>query len=218
MPDIFVAPELEDYIILIDMGHGGMIDGEYVTPGKRSPVWDDSSQYFEGVGNREIGKKVLTHLHSWNIKARLLLDTEEDTPIVTRVNLVNDITRKYKKKRVLLVSIHSDAFDEESAHGWSVYTSPGDTGLSDKAATIAYLSMVDQFPGEKFRVDMSDGDADKEARFAMINKTICPSVLIENFFMTNKRECQEILMTEEGQDKIAIGIALFINKYVKKHL
>ena len=45
-------------IVILDAGHGGMIDGEYQTAGKRSPIWDDGSQYFEGVGNREIVSKL----------------------------------------------------------------------------------------------------------------------------------------------------------------
>ena len=41
-------------VILLDAGHGGIIDGEYQTSGKRSPKWGDGSQYFEGKGNRQI--------------------------------------------------------------------------------------------------------------------------------------------------------------------
>ena len=39
-------------IVLLDNGHGGIINGEYQTPGKRSPVWADGSQLFEGEFNR----------------------------------------------------------------------------------------------------------------------------------------------------------------------
>ena len=41
-------------VILLDAGHGGIIDGKYQTSGKRSPKWKDGTQYFEGVGNRQI--------------------------------------------------------------------------------------------------------------------------------------------------------------------
>ncbi len=48
--------------VILDAGHGGMIDGEYQTSGKRSPIWNDGSQYFEGVGNRQIVSKLTAKL------------------------------------------------------------------------------------------------------------------------------------------------------------
>ena len=216
MPDIYVKENIEDYLILLDAGHGGIINGEYVTPGKRA--YHDGIPYYEGVGNRIIRDKIAEILKDWNINYEYVDNTENDISLVERVKRINNIARKYKNKRVLLVSIHSDAFSDPSAHGWSVYTSVGDTGLADKAATLAYLRIIDQFPEEKMRIDMSDGDPDKESQFYILKYTNCPAVLTENFFMTNPKECKEILMTEEGQNKIAIAHALFINDYIKKYL
>ena len=34
--------------IILDAGHGGMINGKYQTKGKRSPVWEDGSVLYEG--------------------------------------------------------------------------------------------------------------------------------------------------------------------------
>jgi len=48
----------QKFIYLLDAGHGGLIDGKYTTAGKRSPIWDDDSVYYEGVGNRDIRKKL----------------------------------------------------------------------------------------------------------------------------------------------------------------
>ena len=52
------------------------------------------------------------------------------------------------------------------------------------------------------RTDYSDGDKDKEANFYVLKNTICPAVLTENFFMTNKEECK-LLLSKEGRDRIA---------------
>jgi len=220
MPDIYVNKKevRKDYVILLDAGHGGIIDGKYVTAGKRSPIWDDGSIYYEGVGNRKLRDKIAQHLDAWGINYEYVDNTQKDVGLKERVKRINEVSKTYGRKRTLLVSIHSDAFKLNKGQGWSVYTSVGDTGLADKAATLAYLSMVDQFKDQKFRVDMSDGDADKEAHFYIIEKTICPAVLTENFFMTHEKDCREILMTEDGQDKIAIGHALFISNYIKKYL
>ena len=54
---------MSKFIWLLDSGHGGLDPdtGKYVTPGKRSPVWNDGSQYFEGVGNRDIVRRILNN-------------------------------------------------------------------------------------------------------------------------------------------------------------
>ena len=65
-------------IVILDAGHGGMIDGEYQTPGKRSPIWDDGSQYFEGVGNREIVSKLTDKLTEKGIEVFNANPTEKD--------------------------------------------------------------------------------------------------------------------------------------------
>lgn len=49
-------------IVLLDNGHGGLINGEYQTPGKRSPIWDDGSQLFEGELNRAIVARIAESL------------------------------------------------------------------------------------------------------------------------------------------------------------
>ena len=42
------------YIWILDNGHGGIINGVYQTAGKRSPIWADGTQLFEGEFNRAI--------------------------------------------------------------------------------------------------------------------------------------------------------------------
>ena len=62
---------------------------------------------------------------------------------------------------------------------------------------------MDNFPGRKARTDYADGDIDKESNFYILRNTRMPAVLTESFFMTNKNECQTILQTEEGRERIA---------------
>jgi N-acetylmuramoyl-L-alanine amidase len=53
-------------LFLLDNGHGAMVSSEYQTPGKRSPIWTDGSQIFEGEFNRSAVNrivKVQTHLN-----------------------------------------------------------------------------------------------------------------------------------------------------------
>lgn len=194
-----------NYVFLLDPGHGGMIDGIYQTEGKRSPVWEDGTQLFEGVSNRDFILRITKELEARDISYINLVDTEIDTPLKIRTDLANYLysnEQKKKKRKMIYISVHSDAFHKRSARGWSVFTSPGQT-LSDKVAEIVALKWKEHFPKGKLRADESDGDLDKEAKFWVLRKTIMPAILTENFFMTNKHECQEILMNEEGRQKIA---------------
>lgn len=194
-----------NYVWILDSGHGGIIDGVYQTEGKRSPVWDDGTQLFEGESNRDFVRRISKELESRDISYVNLVDTELDTPLKVRTDLANFLNsneRKKGKRQMIYVSIHSDAFDKQSARGWSVYTSPGET-LSDRVADVFGKKWLEEFPKEKLRTDNRDGDIDKEAKFWVLVKTAMPAILTENFFMTNPRECKELLMSEDGRKRIA---------------
>lgn len=181
---------MSKYVWILDAGHGGVINGEYVTSGKRSPIWDDGTQYFEGVGNRNIADKLTQKLRSSNIDVvNIIGKIQEDISLQERCNLANRIYRE--NKNAIFVSIHSNGFTKESANGFSIYTSKGET-KSDKIATVFYEQMIKYFPDHKARKDFTDGDIDKEANFYVLKHTSCPAILIENFFMTNYKECKEL--------------------------
>ena len=193
------------YTWLLDAGHGGInpSTGEYVTAGKRSPVWQkgflNMSQYYEGVGNRQIVDKIAENLDKLNIPYFKIVDSWEDMTLNERVRKANKLQVVFKN--CVYVSIHSNGFTKESANGYSVYTSRGET-KSDKIAEVFIDNMMVNFPQRKLRKDTRDGDKDKEANFYVLKNTTCPAILIENFFMTNYFECQ-LLLTPEFQDKIA---------------
>ena len=190
------------YLWILDNGHGGMIDGVYQTPGKRSPVWPDGTQLFEGEFNRAIVDRLMKKCEANGIDAINLVDTPKDISLTERVNTANRLA-KSSEKPCIYVSIHADAFSDESANGWSVYTSPGTT-KSDDVATILFEKAAREFKGEYMRSDKySDGDVDKEAKFTVLMKTSMPAILSENFFMTNSDNCHKYLLSEEGRDRIA---------------
>ena len=190
------------YLYIFDNGHGGIIDGVYQTAGKRSPIWDDGTQLFEGEFNRAIVKRLMKLCNDANIDCVNLVDTNVDVPLSTRTAQANEIYRNTDKP-CIYISIHANGFTEESANGWSCYTSEGET-QSDSIATILYEKAEAEFPDEYIRKDTySDGDVDKEANFWVLAKTAMPAILSENFFMTNYDNCHKYLMTEEGRDRIA---------------
>lgn len=201
-------------LVLLDAGHGGIIDGCYVTPGKRSPKWSDGSQYFEGVGNRMIRHELVKMLKAEGVRFKLLNEGDKDMPLRERTRLENHYAIKYGPNSVLTISIHSNGFSDPDARGWEAWTSKGNT-YSDVYAQTLYEKIREQFPEAKFRTDKSDGDLDKEKHLHMTDRTIGPCVLSENFFHTNEEECKNILMTKEGRRRIARAHLEMIKEYYK---
>lgn len=194
-------------VYILDPGHGGIDPktGKYVTSGKRSPIWSDGKQYFEGVGNREIVKLIAEGLEKLNISYSFTVCPNDfnDVSLSQRCYLTH-LAIKKKNKPGVLISIHSNGHSNEAANGFEVFTSSGQTA-SDKFADVLFKSFKDEFPELKQRTDTSDGDFDKEAKFTVLTGTRCPAILLESMFHTNERECR-ILMSKEGQQRIANSV------------
>lgn len=190
---------------IIDPGHGGInpLTGIYVTPGKRSPEWEDGTVFYEGVGNREIARILADLLRAQGIDVAFTASPDDwiDWPLKTRVKKAN---RLHKAKPAVLISIHSNASDIPAASGFEVYTSPGES-KSDKIATYWYYHHGAMFPKLKGRRCLGDGDVDKEARFTVLTDTNCPAILVETMFHTNRQDCAT-LQSESGKEKIALAI------------
>jgi len=181
-------------LVLLDNGHGGVVAGVYQTAGKRSPVWDDGSQLFEGEFNRTIVCGIVQALSNMNINYVVITPEYEDISLKERVIRAN----QYDPHESFFISVHSNA---GGGSGFEVFTSPGQT-KSDEIATIMGEEFKRIFPHKKLRADFSDQDLDKEAKFYVLTKTNMPAILTENFFMDNEDECRNILMTKEGRNKI----------------
>lgn len=190
------------YLWLLDAGHGGVINGIPQTAGKRSIDFGEGILY-EGVSNRIILSKVKQILDDSCIHNISITDSEKDTPLSVRINRLNSINRGQPKGKCIGLSFHSDAFDKEQANGWSAFTFFGQT-KSDKVANILYKHA--KKARLKLRTDFSDGDPDKEKNLALCRETDFPFVLIENLFMTNKKDYL-FLKSEKGQNKLARMIA-----------
>ncbi|MDH7911365.1 N-acetylmuramoyl-L-alanine amidase [Winogradskyella sp. SYSU M77433] len=180
-------------LVLLDNGHGGLINGKYETPGKRKD-WGDKGIIYEGEFNRAIVGGIIEQLTYLKIPYVNIAPEYWDVRLETRVKRAN----KYPPNSCFYLSVHSNAGGGE---GSEMFTSPGDT-KSDGIATIFGEEYKSEFPNRKLRTDFSDGDLDKEQRFYVLTKTSMPAVLTENFFMDNYDEFSTILNTREGRQKI----------------
>ena len=183
-------------LVILDAGHGGIINGEYVTAGKRSPIWPDGRQLFEGVFNRFIVDGINKRLSALCIDSVVLVPEQQDTSLTERVKRANEIDGNYKGD-TLLISIHCNA---GGGTGYEVYTYFGQT-QSDVFATHLADAFNRELPNVRLRADMSDGDTDKEANFYILRKTAMPAVLSECLFMDTLKDC-EILMSADGRQSI----------------
>lgn len=232
---------ITDIHVLLDAGHGGMVNGKYVTAGKRSPKWSDLPQLFEGVQNREIVALIKSKLTAANIRFTDIVNSNNDISLKSRSVKANSIYAK--DKSAIYISIHADAaqkryidkactipYDEKihknitvfyykdedhPATGISVYTSPGQT-KSDILAEEVFKSLDAKLGNStKKRTDNTDGDSDKEAGLYVLTATTCPSILCELGFMTNRKEC-ELMQTAKWKEDCAQSIFEGIINYKNK--
>ncbi|SNR14549.1 N-acetylmuramoyl-L-alanine amidase [Tenacibaculum jejuense] len=180
-------------IVLLDNGHGGLINGEYQTPGKRKD-WGNKGIIYEGEFNRAIVSGIAQELTRLKIPYVNITPEYRDVTLETRVNRAN----KYPKNECFYLSIHSNA---GGGHGSEIFTSLGNT-RSDAIATIFGEEYQKEFPNRKLRTDFSDGDLDKEEKFYVLMKTQMPAILTESFFMDNFEEFSTLLNTREGRNRI----------------
>lgn len=197
-------------MVLMDNGHGEN------TPGKRSP----DGKFLEYLYTREVTQEVQRELVKMGIECELLVREFLDVPLSERVRRVNEYCKKYGAKNVVLLSVHVNAAGDGSkwmtGTGIEVWTSNGKT-RSDELAQMFIESAKENHKGMKIRTDYSDGDADKEAQFAVLAKTKCAAVLSENGFMDNKKDV-EYLLSPEGKRAVVMSHVEAIVKYANKYL
>lgn len=192
-------------IILLDKGHGGMINGHYVTSPNKMYKHKDKSIAYEGVINRAVGNKILRMCELEQLSVIDICPTNLDLSLPTRRSIVNLHVGEYGGGNCLLISLHSNAGKGE---GFEIWTSPGKTE-SDKYATRFYQMFNEAFPYTVMRHDYCDGDPDKENLFYMLTRTWCPAILPEWLFFDNYSDWV-ILRDEYYQHKYATMVFEFI--------
>lgn len=195
-------------LVILDNGHGGIIDGKPVTAGKRSP----DGTLIEGVFNRDIVNGIAFELYHLGIPVFMINPEQEDMPLANRVDIANAMHKAQVAMggSSIMISVHGNA---GGGTGFEAYTSYGKT-KADDLASIIYGKFIDEFPDELRRTDYSDNDPDKEYGFFMLRRSMMPAVLTENFFMDTEHDYQ-IMTSPEGRKKIINYHVEAIKEYVK---
>ena len=204
--------------ILIDNGHG------IQTKGKRSP----DGALLEYAYTRDLARQIVTTLKSRGYDSELLVPEDDDIPLSERVRRINEICLTYEPScpaptghpNVILISLHLNAAGDGTkwmnATVWSCYTCKGQTE-SDRLADCLYKAAEQILKSQVIRTDCArDGDPDWEENFYILRHSLCPAVLVEQFFMDNKKDLA-YLISDEGKrnliDVIVGGIRYSLHRY-----
>lgn len=185
-------------VILIDSGHGFIIDGVYQTHGKRSPVWQDGTQLFEGEFNKQIKARLMEMLQRDGIPFVDINPESIDVPLSLRVKRANEYENS------LYISLHANA---GGGTGCEIFTSVNCSNASTAMADYMAAGYKPHFPEERWR-------GIKKRDFYVVKNTNMPAILIESFFMDNEEECKRYLMTSSGRDRIAAWIYTSLINYL----
>ena len=194
--------------IILDNGHG------INTPGKRSP----DGTLIEAIYTRQLVKDLAPELEKLGHTVHILVPEQEDIPLNVRVKRINAICRANGIENTILISIHLNAAGDGSkwmsAIGWSCYTCKGQTE-SDRLADCLYKAAEQILKNQVIRTDYArDGDPDWEENFYILRHSLCPAVLVECFFMDNKKD-QKYLLSNYARESIInsiiYGVLYFTN-------
>lgn len=177
-------------IPIFDNGHAGMINGVYLTPGKRSPELGKGILY-EGAFNRWVVNRLIEKCDRNKIPYFQASPEPSDVPLEQRVKRADEFYSK--EKNAYFLSIHANAGGGNGIEG---FTSKGET-KSDKICEAFLKNIVSKFKNiTPLRKDISDNDLDKEANFYVLTQTKCPAILLELGFMDNKAD-YDLLWSEK---------------------
>ena len=181
-----------DQVVIIDPGHGGLLNGRYTTAPDKMAIHDDFT-FWEGVWTRAVAWSFAMELRTAQRNYVILVPGDKDIYLSQRLALIREIVKSLPKtKKFYVNSIHGNAFGVEAVRGVEVFTSPGET-VSDPLAHV-YFDELKELKW-KMRPGNGLGNPDKEARFAMLTGPEAigvPAILTETGFYTNREQAAEM--------------------------
>ena len=147
-----------------------------------------------------------TKLTSSTMETRLTRNTDILLTLTRRAQIANAM------KADAFVSVHCNAAVNRQAHGFEVFTAPGQN-RGDVLAERIIEEVAKAFPAMRIRVDMLDGDRDKEARFTVLTRAEVPAALVEILFISNPTE-EALLNTPAFQTQMAEAISEGIMRFL----
>jgi len=177
------------FTVFLDAGHGGVVGGRYVTPGKRSPVLETGCGMYEGVFTRWVCGKVAALENTPGIEI-IYDDYDYDKSIGDRVHRINALYRQPD----LVVSVHANAFGgggwEDSVYGPRVLVAQSKPRNAYKAA----VATLEVFAGYSTSISYPVPRTSPR-KLGILESTKPPAILVECGFMTSKDDCHRMIFS-----------------------
>lgn len=176
---------MKKLVVILDPAHGNDVAG------KRSP----DNTHFEYIWSRCISTLISQKLKAKGFRVEYTSTEIKEIGLSKRKQNANNIRIDAGEVKFLL-SIHNNASTIEGwgkAKGFEIYTHIGKSN-SDIFADIIMEKLMKAFPKEDgylHRLDLSDGDYDKENNFTVLMGSYS-AVLLEWLFMDNRSDLKKI--------------------------
>ncbi len=181
--------------VVIDAGHGGFDVGAIGVSGTH-----------ETDLNLSIAKKLETLLTNEGATVTMTRNDEE------AVGEDKDSDMAYRREVIevseqdVTISIHQNHYDDTEVSGPQVFFSPGSIE-GEKLATSIQDSLNEVLQPPKTRSQVAND-------YFIVQSGVAPAVIVECGFISNPEE-EQLLLTEEYQDKIVEAIAQGLQKYME---
>lgn len=189
-------PKIVNPIIMIDAGHGGNDKGACVN----KPYCKEKRLALQTA--------VLVEKHLKQLGYRVVMTRKTDCflSLDKRVSMANSLSCD------LFVSIHYNSCPSESPSGFEIHFTDDPNNVKKTKASQKLANAI--LSRLAFRTKAKNRGL-KKGKLYVTKNTDMPSVLVEGGFLTNLNERKKILQYAY-RDKIAMGIAEGINKFLRQ--
>ena len=162
-------------LLILDAGHS------FSTAGKRN----EKENFYEWEFNNDMQYKIKARCEELGIKVFLTNPNPNkvsDIALTTRASLANDYWLRNSKPKSVFISLHANAYSNESARGTETYHANNASTASKNFAKVLNDNIVKAMK----ELDSASKDRGvKSENFTVIYKAAMPSVLVEYGFYSN---------------------------------
>lgn len=183
-------------LVVLDPGHGG----------------SDPGAMYGGINEKDINLSVAlktkSKLEAMGYKVLMTRYDDSTVDIYERPKIANNA------KADIFVSIHYNAFSNQSVAGLETYYCPRDRGDGKTKEQFPLASEVHN--SILASTGANNRNVRQQAGFVVIRQTNMPAILIEGGYMSNPDELK-LISSDSYQDLIAEGLSKGIKNYFEKY-
>ena len=187
-------------LLILDAGHA------FDTKGKNNA----KENFYEWEFNNDMQYKIKARCEELGIKVFLTNpnpDTVSDISLSTRASLANDFWLRNLKPKSIFISLHANAYSNESARGTETYHASNASATSKNFAKVLNNNIVKAMK----EIDPASKDRGvKTENFTVIYKASMPSVLIEYGFYSN---LEDLKILKNNKDELVEATVKAICQY-----